>query len=58
MKPKAAHTNFKKGKCLRIVLRNGLVVVAKFLESHERFIVVDSGKYLKSDLKSVSIFKL
>jgi hypothetical protein len=56
------HTHFKRGQRLRIVFRDGTVLVRRFVDRIGRFVVVadDLGLHEKlatNTLKNLSIFK-
>ena len=59
---KSPHTHFKRGKRLRIVLRDGTVLVRRFYERSSRDLIVDGDdgtrEKLRSEmLRNVSIYK-
>ncbi len=57
MKNGATHTHFYRGKKVRAVLRDGTVIVGKFVERTRAHIIIDNCKILTRTLKSVGFAK-
>jgi len=59
MKPKRPHTAFYTGSKIRIILRTGEVVIAKFKENYQknRIRTFDKGDFLVSNIKSACYYK-
>jgi len=51
------HTSAPQGKRVRIKLKSGRVIVAKFLERTSTHVVTEDGKFAKKDIKSFSILR-
>lgn len=57
-KPRTTHTSFFKGSKIRIILRDGTVIVAKFIEKLGRkYIRTDHGDIRIADLRSANYYK-
>ena len=50
----APHTHFPRGRRVRVVLRDGTVIVGKFMERTSRHIVLDSHRIRTNTLRSVT----
>ena len=51
------HTAVKRGKRVKVVLKNGETFVDKFVERTSRYVTFETRKVLKGDIKSFAIFK-
>lgn len=52
------HTSVRKGKRVRIVLRDGTEIIEKFEESTDRYVFLQNGqKIAKADIRSFGIFR-
>jgi len=57
-KPKTTHTMFYKGAKIRIIMRDGGVIIAKFKEKLGRkFISTDKGDFRISNIRSANYYK-
>lgn len=54
---KTPHTSCARGTKVRLVLRNGDVIVAKFVERTGKFIVLEGHRLRGVDLKSFGIYR-
>lgn len=54
---KFPHTHFARGKRIKIVLRDGTIIIDKFVERRERFIITENHRVSTKGLKSVGYFK-
>ena len=57
MKNRKTHSSAPKGKRVRIVLRSGEIIVAKFISSTDRFIEVEGRTIAARDIRTFSINK-
>lgn len=51
------HTAVKKGKRVKVVLKNGETFVDKFIDRKSRYVTFENRTVLKGDIKSFAIFK-
>ena len=51
------HTATNKGKRVEILLRNGQKLCGKFISRTDRFVVLDTGKVAKADIRAFIIVK-
>lgn len=52
------HTSTYKGKRVRVVLKDGTVIVDRFIDKKARYIILEEyGKVIKRDMRSFGIFK-
>ena len=51
------HTSFYTGSKIRIVLKNGDVIIDKYKESKTKRIICVSREYNTNDIKSISYYK-
>jgi hypothetical protein len=51
------HTATRRGKRVKIILRNGSELVGKFLDRTDRWVELDTGRVMKSDIRSFIIIK-
>lgn len=51
------HSSCKKGKKVRLILRNGNQIISKFIEKKGDFVVLESGKYSMVHIRAFSIYK-
>lgn len=51
------HTAVKKGKRVKVVLKNGEEFVDKFIDRKSRYVTFETRRVLKGDIKSFAIFK-
>ena len=57
-KAKSTHTTFYKGAKIRMILRDGRVIVAKFIEKvGQRALRTDKGDIRIADLRSATYYK-
>lgn len=57
-KPKTAHTSFYTGSKIRIIFRDGTVIIAKFKERlGHRALRTDKGDFRLADIRSANYFK-
>lgn len=54
---KFPHTHYPRGKKVKVTLRDGTVIIDKFVERRERFVVTENHKLMTKDLKAMSYFK-
>lgn len=51
------HSSCKKGKRVRLILRDGTVIVSKFVGKKGHDVVLESGVYGMGDIRAFSIYK-
>lgn len=51
------HTSTRKGKRVKIIMKNGLVLIGKFKERTGRYVLIDDSKIWAGDIKSFTIYK-
>ena len=51
------HTAAKKGKRVKVVLKNGEEFIGKFVDRKSKYVMFETRKVLKGDIKSFAIFK-
>lgn len=51
------HSSFRQNTRIRIILRTGEQIVAKFKESKRNRLITDKGDYNFNDLRSVNYYK-
>lgn len=51
------HTNYPKGKRVRIVLRDGSVIIDKYIEKTGKFIITENHRLRGRDIKAMSDYK-
>lgn len=56
-KAKTTHTAFFTGSKIRMVFRDGSVIIAKFKEKHGRKLVTDKGSFNIIDISAASYYK-
>ncbi|HYC45122.1 MAG TPA: hypothetical protein VED01_06510 [Burkholderiales bacterium] len=57
-KAKSTHTTFYKGAKIRVILRNGDVIVAKFIEKiGQKYLRTDKGDIPIAELRSATYYK-
>lgn len=54
---KAPHTTFYRGKRVRIVLRNGQVIIDRFVERTGHYVVFENNRLRGRDIRSATIYK-
>ena len=52
-----AHHNFKKGQKVYCILRNGSVVIDKYVKSTGHFLELENNKISWSELRSSTIYR-
>ena len=57
MNMRTPHTAAKKGKRVKVVLKNGEEFVDKFIDRKSRYVTFENRKVLKGDIKSFAVFK-
>jgi hypothetical protein len=55
---KTPHTCCRKGKRVRLALRNGEVIFGKFIERTGKFIILDIGRYRGNEISAFSIARI
>lgn len=57
-KPRTPHSHFYTGSRIRIIMRNGDVIIARYKETRKgRLIETDRGEYRLSDIRTVNYYK-
>lgn len=54
---KTPHTSVRRGKRVRVVMKDGLLFIDKFLENTKRFVIFENHEVRKGDIKSFGIYK-
>jgi hypothetical protein len=55
---KATHGTFARGKRVIVRMRDGSIVIDKFVETRSRYLVFEElGKVLREDIDSATIYK-
>ena len=55
---RAPHTSCRRGKWVRLALRDGRVVVDKFVERTPKFIVLESHRFTVDQIKTFGIMRV
>jgi hypothetical protein len=55
---KTPHTSCRRGKKVRIVLRDGTELITTFIERTGQFVVTEAGRIRGRDMKSFCIVKI
>jgi hypothetical protein len=56
--PKATHGTFYRGKRVILRMRDGSIVIDKFVETRSRYLVFEElGKVLREDIDSATIYR-
>ena len=51
------HTGFKKGTTIRIVMRNGIVYIDKFVDKKSGVVILKTLRIPIKDIRVISIYK-
>lgn len=51
------HHNFKKGQKIYCILKNGSVVIDKYVKSTGHFLILENNKFHWSELRNSTIYK-
>lgn len=51
------HSSCKRGKRVRLILRNGDVVISKFVENKGHTVVLEAGEYTMDKIRAFAIYK-
>ena len=54
---RTCHLSCNKGKRVRVLLRNGEIIIDKFVEKKGRFVLLEGRKLRTVEIKSFVIFK-
>lgn len=54
---KTPHSSCRRGKKVRLILRDGTVIVSKFVENKGHDVVLESGVYGMGEIRAFSIYK-
>jgi len=48
------HSHYSKGANIRIVTKEGAVVTGKFIERRSRFVLLDTGKVMTAQIRTMN----
>ena len=57
-KPRGTHTSFYKGSKIRLIMRDGTIIIAKFIEKHgKKLLRTDRGDFRVADIRAANSYK-